>query len=145
MVLIALKEGKVESKNTCWVCDEARTHDFFDRRCPKHDICDDCKKTRSEIEATCWWTLTGFICDKCRQKQCEKKIEDFTKEDHDEFEFNYNDQIKCPYCGYEYNPDDLHEDTDDEECPECNSVMSVVIEYSVTYSTAKLKKEGGEK
>ena len=120
----------------CWVCEGAEPG-LMSHKCEKHDVCDICGKKRSEIKENIWGTRTGYVCFPCEEKRREKAISDFEKEDVAKWEFWGNDNIKCPYCGYEYEPDDLHESTKDEECGNCGSIMEVEVEYTVTYSTSK--------
>jgi len=115
----------------CVICNEKRYVSFFSYRCPEHDVCDVCKKKRKDIIGVPWVTKTGFICDECK-KRSKKAILDFQKKPSHKTYFFFHDKIKCPYCGYEY-ATDFYESTNEEECPNCNSLIEV--EVTVTYST----------
>ncbi len=131
------------TKKECWVC-EGKENVYFGLKCKKHDVCDVCKRPGAEIPETHWMTKTGFICDPCLRAKQAKAISDFEKEKHYECEFNYNDYVKCPYCGHEYNPDELYESTEDEECGKCGSIMSVEVDHLVMYTTSKLNNEASK-
>jgi len=124
----------------CWVCNGTEPKSFT-RKCKKHDVCDSCGKNRSEIDGVPWGTTTGFICDSCQQEKWKRRIEAFTDEDFEESDFLYRDDIKCPYCGHEYQPDDLHEDTDNECCPHCNSTFEVEVEWTANFTISKPKQK----
>lgn len=126
----------MESKK-CWVCSGDKPK-LFGYRCETHDVCDICAKNRHEIKGDKLGTITGFVCVSCEEKRQQKAISDFGEEEVDNWTFSCNDNVKCPYCGHEYEPDELHESTDDEECGNCGSIMNVEVEYSVSYSTSKL-------
>jgi len=121
----------------CYICNEIHKPNVFSRRCEKHDVCDECGKTRKEIKGTPWGTRKGFICGECQERIWNKRIDDFSKKEVEDYEFSYNDKIKCPYCGYEYIDDELHESSDDETCPNCNSGIKVEVDWTASYSTEK--------
>jgi len=120
----------------CWVCEGTEPKGFV-YKCKKHDVCDVCNISRNECDGTAWGTRTGFICNKCLEAKQIKAIEDFKKEETRDIDFQYNDYVKCPHCGYEYHPDDLYESSDEEECPTCGSYIDVEVEWTVSYSTTK--------
>jgi len=122
--------------NECWVCNGSEPK-MFSKKCEAHDVCDACGVKRANVGGISWGTLTGFICQKCKDAKCQKAISDFEKEEHDDFDFQDNDYVKCPHCGYEYTPgpEGLHKSTDEEKCPNCNSYIKVEVECSVMYST----------
>ena len=128
------------SKNECWVCNGAEP-EMFSRKCIEHDICDVCKTKKADIIGTPWGTKTGFICNRCQQDIWNGRIATFAKEDPDEHNFLSRDDVKCPYCGYEYYPDDLYESSDDEYCPNCNSQIEIEVEWVADYSISKPKPE----
>lgn len=123
----------------CWVCEGGTPRSIFGYRCEKHNVCDVCKKPRKEINGIPWGTKTGFICEECRQKQNQEKIDTWSKEDHDDYVYRNNHEIVCPYCGYKHYPDDTYESVDEYECPNCDSIMWVEIEYTPSFSTGKPK------
>ncbi len=123
-------------ENNCWVCMGLEPK-AFTKKCKAHDICDVCKTKRADIDGIPWGTRTGFICQKCEDVRIAKAISDFGKEKYDELDFKYNDQVKCPYCGDEYYPDDLYESTDGVDCPNCSMEVNIEVLHSVTYSTSK--------
>ncbi len=126
----------------CWVC-EGLESVFFGKRCEEHDICDVCKTKRTDIKGIPWGTRTGFRCQECEDRRIDKAIADFKKEEHNDLDFQYNDRVKCPHCGYEYHPDELYESSDNEACPNCSNEMCVDVDWTATYSTSKIKPNGG--
>ena len=59
----------------------------------------------------------------------------------DEFDCSHNEEIVCPYCGYEHSDsweiatgDDWRKPVD-YECDECGKAFIVDIEISTTYSS----------
>jgi len=125
------KGGKMDID--CWVCNGSEPK-AFTKKCKIHDVCE---TKRAGITGIPWGTRTGFICQTCETKRIGQAISDFEKEYHDKWDFKHNDEIKCPFCGYEYYSDELYESTDSEECPNCNNLMVVDVDYSVSYSTYK--------
>lgn len=123
-------------KKQCWVC-EGKEPIFLGYKCEEHDVCDICGKKRADLKCEKWGTLTGFVCSPCEDARRDKAISDFQDLETNKWVFYHNDRIKCPYCGYEYEPDELHESTDEEECGNCGSLMDVKVEYSVHYTTSK--------
>ncbi len=112
---------------------------MLENKCEKNVVCDICKINRDDYNGTKWATKTGFICDKCLTEKQQRAIDAFSKEDSGGHYFMNRDDIKCPYCGYEYTPNGLYESTDSEECGTCGSVMSVDVEYTASYSITKTR------
>ncbi len=109
--------------------------------CEKHDICIDCGKTRKEITEIPWGISgVGFRCRPCQNKLNKRiKIEalqKFESEEHDDFDFCYEDQIICPHCGTIQSPDDRYESQKEIECETCNGCFDLEVEYSASYSTS---------
>lgn len=124
----------------CWVCEGIEPKAYLNSyRCEKHDVCDVCKTKRKDLKDSPWGKKYGFICQPCEEKRCQSEIDKFNSEDYDEFNFQYNDKPICPFCGYEFEPDDLYESQEELQCGNCSSYMDVEVEYTATYSTSKSK------
>lgn len=84
-----------------------------------------------------------------RSNSIKKEIEEFRGEyeltnldgDHDT---SYEDDIKCPYCGYEHSDSwdfDVTDKEEEIECHQCEKDFVVSAEYSVTYTSSKKEKK----
>ncbi len=124
------------NEKTCHVCDGTKPKPF-PNRCEKHDICEDCGTNRSELKEIPWGTRAGFRCQPCETAKIQKKIADFQAEEHRPYDFEYNHNIKCPYCGYEYDPEHPEECDGEIECGDCGNAILVEVHYEITYSTSK--------
>ena len=91
-------------------------------------ICPNCNKEKDmwDDDKKCW---------DCREKDKIKKLSEEVKEAG---ESSGEDYIICPYCGENYEEDDMHETTD-VECYGCNKRFHIEVEYYVNYSTSKVK------
>jgi len=58
-------------------------------------------------------------------------------------EYDYTDEITCPYCGYADidSREMMEEEDDDYECASCEKVFEVVRHLTIQYSS-KPKKKG---
>ncbi len=119
----------------CWVCNG--TEPEMLGKCDLHNVCDVCRTKRADLTTPPWGTRTGFRYHDCEEKRREKAVSDFSKEDHEDHEFSYNDKVKCPHCGYVYRSDDLHESEENIACPNCSNEMDVEVDVCVYYSTSK--------
>ena len=119
-----------------YIYDETELKNFI-YKCKKHDVCDVCKKTRADLVCLKWGTKTGFICDDCQQKIYEERIAAFEQNQFDASEYIWRQDIKCPYCGHEYQNDKLFNSTDNENCPNCNSYFTVEIDWTPYFSIKK--------
>jgi len=77
------------------------------------------------------------LCWNCREQD---RIKDLQTEAVKEGKTSGEDYIICPYCGYDYGTDDMHESTD-AQCPKCNKEFHIEINYSVDYSTSKIEEQ----
>ena len=91
-------------------------------------ICPTCQKERY------MWT-DDVKCFECREKD---KVLSLGKEVVAEGESRCEDYIICPFCGCDYGTDDMQNSTD-VECYDCKNKFHVEVEYSVSYSTSKIK------
>lgn len=102
--------------------------------CDKHNVCEGCKASRSEIKETPWGTSKGWTCKPCYESQIEKKKEDFKQSDTDT---EYTSEPICPNCGSVQS--DAWEWGDEEcgevECGTCDVEMNYTKHISISYST----------
>jgi len=125
----------------CPACMGIKDENFPYHVCDKHDICTDCGKTRKEITETPWVIMgVGFRCKPCQDKLDRRikidALEKFESEEHDDYDFHFEDEIICPHCGTTQNSDEIYESRDDETCETCGGVYGVDVEHSISYSTA---------
>jgi len=124
----------------CWVCDGTEPK-AFSHKCEKHDVCIRCGIKRADVEGVPWGTRKGFICNKCQEEKWAERIAAFTEKDFKENDFEYRSDLKCPYCGHEWQPYDVNESTEDVTCPHCNSYMDVDVEWTADFCIRKAKSD----
>lgn len=124
----------------CYICEnrEPDPKDWFPKKCEKHDVCNNCGVKRKDLKKPPWGKKHGFICVPCENKRRKKAVDEFQAQEHDDFDFMYNDEIVCPWCGYKYNPEDTYDDCE-QECPNCAKTISIEIEHHMTFSTARVE------
>lgn len=120
--------GVKEEKYPYWVCET-------------HDVCVDCGATRKEIKEVPWGICgVGFRCKPCQSKKDYRTkveaLEKFEKEEHSDYDFWHEYEIKCPHCGTIQSSDDRHESEKEIECETCEGLFDLEVEYSVSYSTS---------
>lgn len=126
--------------NGCYECNGLERDWMCYIECEEHDVCRTCKTPRSEINDSVWGGKHGWQCRACEAKESlQRKHEALAAvadEEFDEFEFRSNDEVVCPHCKSEYQPDEPSDG--EEECDVCGGEFTVEIEYSISYTT-KLK------
>ena len=120
----------------CYVCDGTKPTGLFAYRCEIHEVCDSCGIGRKKLKEPPWGTTTGFICQPCENARRKRAIKDFEDTEVDNWDFQMRDDVKCVYCGYEFQPDDFYE-TGNMECPNCDSKIHVEVEYDPYYTITK--------
>jgi len=104
------------------------------------ECCDVCGTKRKDLEQKPWWSETGFICVPCETNRQQEEVIEFQNTNPPE-NFYGRDDVKCPHCGYEYDPDEPYgSGLTETECVNCDSAIEVEVEYTTTYSTSKGKK-----
>ena len=83
-----------------------------------------CGKKKYEWQDKCWI---------CKEKDEVNQIWDYSKEKGEVTNEKY---VICPYCGFHYGEDDLHESME-LTCDECGKKFKLEVEYEVSYSTYK--------
>lgn len=131
-----------------WVCgcpDCAGVEKNFHTRyfiCDDHNVCVSCKTKSKDLPegVTRWGTSTGFRCSTCQDRinynQKIEALEIFESEEHDNYDFLSENEIKCPHCGTLQSSDDRHESEKEIECETCNGLFDLEVEYSASYSTS---------
>lgn len=125
--------------NGCGSCNgEGRGYGTY-IECDAHDVCKRCSVSRKEIEGAVWGGSEGWVCIPCHEaEQLEirrQAFEQFNNDMHEEHDFHYMDEIKCPHCGSKISNNDMHK-SQDIECHVCKGEISLEIEYTAIYSTS---------
>lgn len=109
--------------------------------CEEHNVCVSCGVKSKDLPkgVTRLGAIPGFRCSTCQDKIDYKRkievLEKFESEEHDDWDFMYNDKMLCPHCGSEQDVTDTYESTDEIECSVCGGYYDVEIEYTPSYST----------
>lgn len=98
-------------------------------------LCERCMKRKTTFS----WEKYCFRCQ--AEVDLERRKEAIMSGDessiyHDTTSDKY---IICPYCGNSFEADEPFEDGESYECDECGEEFVVDAEWSVTYSTRKVK------
>lgn len=145
---------KAEKRNGVWfwVCDcpdclgNKETWAYL--KCDAHNVCVECGIHRRDLTETPWGHRNGFMCQPCskaiKAAALEAQMDKFKEADYRDYDFEYNDEIKCPHCGKEHEPDvdDYGCGDGDEgeyECHVCDKTFKTVMHISVTWSTSKIE------
>ena len=134
-----------------WVCAcpdcIGKEERFPYQKCDEHNVCVQCGTHRSELTETPWGHERGFLCVPCNEADKKAAIEAFQAEEHNDFDFEYNHHIKCPYCGAENGTDcdDYGPDEFERQCGTCESTIIVTPHHEVTWSTEKAKQTSPER
>lgn len=107
--------------------------------CEEHDVCRTCQIHRSKLTDTPWGGKEGWQCKPCADAEHKADKEEALAampDDHDEWDYQNLDEIKCPYCNYEFS--DSWENSEDNEklheCPRCDNEFTVTAEHSFTFN-----------
>lgn len=122
----------------CYVCAEGnyKPWEIGKKLCEAHDVCIDCGIKRKELADSPWGVRIGaFQCKPCEEKERLMRIKDRMEKG---FEHEYEDEIVCPNCGYEFS--DCNEYGEGEQhCDECKKPFEMERHVSVSYSTKKIE------
>ena len=57
-------------------------------------------------------------------------------DEHDEWDYQDLNEIKCPYCDYEFSDsfENAEDNEKDHECPRCDNTFMVTAEHSLSFS-----------
>lgn len=98
-------------------------------RCDEHRRCDDCG-TRENLLIS----MRRYECHTCEQARILREIEQF------DGDTDCTDQPVCPHCGHEQSAACEMSDGVN-HCDNCERPFELHREYSVTYSTTKLRQQ----
>lgn len=120
---------------------------YFVNKCVEHDVCVQCATPRSELTEIPWGHVKGFMCKPCdehnRKMELAVAMSVFRESKHDDFYFEYNNEIVCPHCGTKHDTDgdDYGADGDEfeRECRLCEKTYTVIVNLDVTWSTKKVE------
>ncbi len=84
------------------------------------------------------WFEDKLLCLSCHEKVIKPLIDSFTEE-YEEGTCDWNDELKCPYCGYDNDSADAFNggEPEDWECDRCGLEFDVDVEYSHTFQTKR--------
>lgn len=105
----------------CKICGQPALYN----RCEAHYQCDECGSRENLCHRE-----GGVTCDACHAA----KIAERMKQEHDT---QYTNEIKCPYCGYEWSDSWEMGNGDTEECPDCLNTFEYEMDVVVTYISWK--------
>ena len=116
--------------------------------CIKHDVCRSCECTRDSLSEAPWGGIEGWICSPCEKTRREKDKADAlaampSNEDFNEYDYRFLDEIKCPYCDYQFSDSWEHNDDDNEphECERCDNTFTVTANHSVEYDCSRINEK----
>ncbi|MBB1290995.1 MULTISPECIES: hypothetical protein [unclassified Pseudoalteromonas] len=126
--------------NGCSHCDPSQSPYIV---CDEHDKCITCKEPRSAQTQAVW----GCFNNTWRCAPCQTKLDNAEKQialkrvakavenngGYDQWEYRLQDNIKCPHCATEYEPDDVPEG--EQSCDTCGGSYNVEPEHSISYTT----------
>jgi transposase-like protein len=115
------------------------------KKCDEHDVCVDCGTHRKELKKTPWGHPKGFKCVPCADLENKKRLIDqmikFEEANYTYGDFQHNSVIKCPYCGFDNEPENddygCNGEESDYECNLCEKTFSVVVNIEFDWSTSK--------
>ena len=101
-----------------------------------YTLCGECSE-ETECNETLWFE-DKLLCLPCHEEVTKPLIESFT-EDYEDGECDNNDDIKCPYCGYNNEPTDAFDggEPKDWTCSKCGLEFEIEVEYSYTFSSKR--------
>ncbi|RXZ84608.1 hypothetical protein EBB07_00910 [Paenibacillaceae bacterium] len=104
--------------------------------------CGNCSEETNAHETR--WFEDKLFCLPCHESTVNPLIEEFTK-GYESGECDWNDEIKCPYCGHDNEPADAFDGGEPKEwqCKKCGLEFDVEVEYSYTFQT--IRREGPER
>jgi hypothetical protein len=122
--------------------------EFYIRLYPQGTYtCDRCKCKNKAGESFRYRAFSHY-CNHCfeikdRAERAEKREEISSGERDTDCE----DEITCPYCGYELQDsyeylEGSNEELGEIDCPECDESFSCTASFSVSYSTQRIEKKG---
>lgn len=130
-----------------WICDCVRcigSGAYHYTLCEEHDKCLICNIPRSGLTEPPWGHRDGWVCKPCAAIQHEKDkqaaLERAAEIGHDEWDCRSVDKILCPHCASELSNDEVTCDSKGEQCPVCDGLYDLELEYSVSYTTTKSTK-----
>jgi transcription elongation factor Elf1 len=107
-------------------------------------VCGDTNEAGIEFKS---YSFLGHHCPSCYKSKTDKanaeRREEITSGDRDT---NYENEITCPYCGYELHDSSEYLNGSDDylgeiDCPDCEETFTCTAEFSVSYSTERIDKE----
>lgn len=140
------ENGAWHYTNECPECNGVKEHYFFGY-CDKHDTCVSCGTNTKDLAKGVerWGIRNGsFLCTTCKERKEKERrraaLESFDEENFDEFDYKFNHEPKCPYCGtvnkyFEYDGDNNPEPI---ECETCQYTYKLEIDWEITYSTKRI-------
>ena len=106
--------------------------------CDKHNVCVTCGCSRAQLTEAPWGGKHGWQCKPCAESErrilASEKLAKVADEEYDPWDYRCTDNIKCPHCGNEYEPDCLYEDTN-ETCEVCKGNYEIIVNHEISYST----------
>lgn len=109
--------------------------------CYEHDRCEYCNIHRSKLTKNPWAHEYGFVCHSCedarKAKEKQEALKKVAENDYNEFDYMYQNEIKCPHCSTILRQDEPSDyDGTHEICECCDGEFSIEVETQVTYTTA---------
>lgn len=131
-------EGEWWWVNGCAECN-GRPRDWMTYiECDKHNVCRTCGTPRSKLTEPPWGGKHGWQCKPCADAEKaslkEARLQAMADQEYDEWDFRYQDKVKCPHCGSAYQPDTDIEDGE-QTCEICDGQYQLEVEYTPTYTT----------
>lgn len=106
--------------------------------CEKHDVCRTCGTARAKLVEAPWAGKQGWQCKPCmdsdRKALKHQRLAEVAAGEYDEYDYKFQDKMKCPHCGTATEPDGETPDGE-QECSVCGGKYLVEADYNVTYST----------
>ena len=129
--------------NGCSHCDPSQSQYIV---CDEHDKCVTCQQPRSAQTQHVWGCSNNtWRCAACQTRLVSERKQTALKRvakaversgEYDKWEYQSQDNIKCPHCATEHEPctaDGVPEG--EETCDTCGGAYNVEPEYSISYTT----------
>jgi hypothetical protein len=111
--------------------------------CEEHDVCRTCRAPRSQFKDSVWGGKCGWQCKPCHDYEHaiarRKALESVAEKEYDDLDYKYNDEVVCPHCGTEWEPDcEIPEG--EQVCEVCGGKYLCEPNYEITYNTTVIGK-----
>lgn len=128
--------------NGCGPCNGEKRSFATYIECEKHNVCAHCDCARSDLTEAPWGRYGGWVCKPCADIEHDvEKAEALAAmpSNHRYYEYEGLNEIKCPYCDFEYSDSWESYDAQDDErqCDRCDNTFTFTAVRSVTFDCSR--------